>query len=53
MIKVKYVVWHKQGYWYCANVNTMMTVCYSNLDEATCLEGMELIRHEGGAYFYG
>lgn len=48
----KFVVWFKQGYWYAADVQRQVTHCSKSLEEAHWLNGLVLVKQEGGAYFY-
>lgn len=50
---VRYVVWKKDGYWYCADVLLMQTECSEIKDFLSPLQqSMPMLTAEGGAEFY-
>lgn len=50
---VRYVVWFKDGYWYCADVSRMVTVCDQIKEFLPPYQAsMPLLKSEGGAYYF-
>lgn len=53
MHNVRWVVWFKDGYWYCADILTMDTWCGQDEKQVPPIRyGVRLLMSNGGARYY-